>query len=81
MTPKNKETAEQKLLKMIEASSGTAPKNKQVSKKHNLLSVVKFFNRALLIGLIMAFLLLGYEVRSGLALKNKSSNFTSSTLR
>jgi len=67
MVAKRKETAEQKLLKMIEASSGenvAAAKTKQkVVKKRDALFLVKFSNSVLVLGVIAAILYLGYEVK------------------
>ena len=78
-----KETAEQKLLKLIEASSGmgiaTAKAQQQVVKKQNVLSVVKFVNQILLAGVIVAAAILCKEILSGLKLVNEKVTFTISS--
>jgi len=73
---KKKETAEQKLLKMIEAG-GASTTEKKSSKKVNVLSLVKVINKFFVIGIVAAVLLLVYEVQFGLALVNKNVSFDS----
>lgn len=76
MALKKKETAEQKLLKMIEDSSGgdvSASKTKQkVAKKQNVLSFMKVLNKLLIVGLIASVAFLGNEIIAGATLANKS---------
>ena len=78
MVVKNKETAEQKLLKMIETSSdATATSSKQeqkIVKKQNVLTIIKTCNRVLLAGIGVILLLSVYEVAAGSNLLNKSVN-------
>ena len=71
-----KETAEQKLLKLIETSSGGAAvaakaSQQQVVKKQNVLSVVKFVNQALILGVVVAAVLLASEILGGVNLINQ----------
>ena len=79
---KKKETAEQQLLKLIEASSGagsvaaSVKTTKQVSRKQSLLSVVKTVNRFLLVGIIAVVALLVNEIIGGMELVNKKITFT-----
>lgn len=72
MILKKKETAEQKLLKMIEASSSdgsAASKARQkVSKKQDLLTVLKTINKLLLLGVVIVGVLVALEVKSGVDL-------------
>src|SRR3972149_7306200 len=64
-----KETAEQKLLKMIEVSSGgavTATKTQQkVVKKQNILTIIKTSNLVLMFVVIVSVLLLVNEINGG----------------
>ena len=70
-----KETAEQKLLKMIEATSvGTA--DQKVTKQHGLLGVLKTTNIFLILGTVGAFVMLGLEIKNGTELLNKDIRFT-----
>ncbi|MBP9853994.1 MAG: hypothetical protein KBD53_03900 [Candidatus Omnitrophica bacterium] len=76
MILKKKETAEQKLLKMIEASStdGIASSNKahqKVLKKQDLLTVLKSINKLLLVGIIFVGCLVAFEIKSGMTLIGK----------
>ncbi len=74
MILKKKETAEQKLLKMIEASSTDASSNKahqKVLKKQDLLTVLKSINKLLLLGIIFVVCLVGLEIKSGMSLIGK----------
>lgn len=73
MTPKKEETAEQKLLKMIEAGSegkGQSEKksSQKVSQKQNILTVLKTAGKVLMLALILSVLFLGYEIYAGLDL-------------
>ena len=72
----NKETAEQKLLKMIEAggSSGASKTQKKVARKQGFLSALKLINKVLIIGVIALVVLLFNQVRSGMALMSKKVN-------
>lgn len=76
MSSKKKETAEQKLLKMIEDSSGadvSVSKTKQkVVKKQNTLSVMKLLNKLLIIGVLGAIAFLGNEIIAGASLTSKN---------
>ena len=64
-----KETAEQKLLKMLEVSSGAgqARAEQKVLKKQTLLSVLKIVNQLLTAGVIASFVFLAYEVSQGIS--------------
>lgn len=80
-----KETAEQKLLKMIEtSSSGEAEKasktEKKVVKKQNILSLVKTVNKVMLVALIIAIAFLVLEVNSGLALMRTDIRFDAQSI-
>lgn len=76
MAIKKKETAEQKLLKMIEDSSGadvSVSKTKQkVAKKQNTLSLMKVANKVLIVGVLGSIVFLGNEIISGAALTSKA---------
>lgn len=68
-----KETAEQKLLKMIEASagpgaSGSSKAQQAAKKKQNLLSLVKFSNKALMVGVVISAIWLVNEIFAGATL-------------
>ena len=67
-----KETAEQKLLKMIETTSSaqTVKAQQSVLNKQSLLSVLKTVNQFLMIGLIVAVVFLAYEFFRGVAVLN-----------
>jgi len=75
-----KETAEQKLLKMIETSAGpdaiSSKTQQKVRKKQSLLTMIKGINKLLVVGLIMAIVFLSYEVHSGMAFLNQKDNFS-----
>ena len=75
----NKETAEQKLLKMIEASSdaATAPAKTQekVVQKQSVLSVIKKINLFLIVGAVGAAVLLAKEVMAGTDYLTKGIHF------
>ena len=79
MAIKKKETAEQKLLKMIEASSssegGVSKTQLRVAKKQSLLAVVKTSNKFLFFGIIIAGIFLANEVKSGAELLGKEIRF------
>jgi hypothetical protein len=63
---KNKETAEQKLLKMIESEDGgSSTKAQQVVQKENTLVLVKSVNKFLIIGLIASLVFMAYHIKSG----------------
>jgi hypothetical protein len=70
MTSKKKETAEQKLLKMIEASGGktaaTASANKKSSKKIDFLTALKKVNVALVVILVICLGTLANEIWRGI---------------
>lgn len=75
-----KETAEQKLLKLIEASAGTgavavSKGKQQVIPKQSVLSVIKLVNNVLLIAVCASVLFLIKEVGSGIVLINKRIQF------
>lgn len=77
MTAKTKESAEAKLLKMIEATSGgNAPDavktGKKVAKKKSVLTLIKNINRVLLIVFVVAVAFFVNEVRAGIVLMNQS---------
>ncbi len=70
--PEQKETAEQKLLKMIEGSAGSpASEQKASKKKEDVLSVIKLANRLLVFGLIVAVLFVFLQIKSGIELNSK----------
>lgn len=75
----NQETAEQKLLKMIEASSGagTAPTKTQekVAQKQSVLSVIKKINLFLIVSVIGATIFLAKEVIAGTEYLTKGIHF------
>lgn len=74
-----KETAEQKLLKMMEASSGNPDSEKtqkKVAKKENFLTIIKTCNKIFIVGVILAALFLANEVKAGLDLMSKQINFS-----
>jgi len=81
MVAKQKETAEQKLLKMIEASSGegavTTKTHQKVVKKQDALTLVRTSNKLLILGVITMGCLLAYEVQNGMALMSKTIDFSS----
>lgn len=77
MANDKKETAEQKLLKMIEASSkgDASVAGKKVSQKQGLLVALKTFNKFLFFGLIASVLFLANEVFVGFQLMGKDVSF------
>lgn len=70
MILKKKETAEQKLLKMIEASSGDAGAasraQRKTSRQQDALSLLKTFNSLLLILIVGVAVLVGLEIKKGM---------------
>jgi len=80
MNLKKKETAEQKLLKMIEDSGSAAASStktqKTVAKKQNALSIIKGINKILVIAVVAFAILLINEIRSGAELLNKDVQFS-----
>ncbi len=74
------ETAEQKLLKMIEASAGPGASGvkveKKPEKKFNIISFIKIGNKVLMGGVILAGVLLVNEVRSGMMLLGREARFS-----
>ena len=84
MVARKKETAEQKLLKMIEASQsegGTATQQtKKTRKKQDVLSIIRFLNLALLLGIIVVVCLLGLEFKKGMDLVNAPVIFDDSAV-
>lgn len=83
MILKKKESAEQKLLKMMEASSGEgsgASKAKQkVDKKQDLLTAIKTFNKFLILAILGIAVLVGLEVKAGMDLLGKDINITATS--
>ena len=80
MMANKKETAEQKLLKMIEAAGTGGPElaklQTKTAKKQNVLTVVRASNRLLLVGVIVCALLLANEVMQGMNLLGRSVRFS-----
>ena len=74
-----KETAEQKLLKMIEASSATAvatgKTQLRIVSKQNLLSIIRQVNQILMGGIVIAGIFLVNEMRVGVILSGKRNNY------
>ena len=79
MTAKQKETAEQKLLKMIEVShdAGGAPggKSQKAVQKQGVLAVVKLINFFLIFVVVGFIVLIAFNVQSGLAYLNEPIRF------
>ncbi len=79
MTSLKKETAEQKLLKMIEASGGatvqSAQAQKKVVKKQGLVSVIKAVNQILFFGVIVSVLFLANQIFAGIRLLSQNTHF------
>ena len=80
MTAVKKETAEQKLLKMIEASAGpsqqaSAKTQKKVSSKQSVTSVIKAINNILLVGVLFAIASVVNQVYAGVQLLSRDSQF------
>lgn len=69
MVAKKTETAEQKLLKMIEASSGggetVSESQKEFQSQERILSVVKIANKILIVCVLAAVFFLGNEIKTG----------------
>ncbi len=79
MCAKKKESAEQKLLKMIEASSGVSTQTteiKKVDRNKSMIALVKSVNFCLLIMIFGALLFLGNEVRAGIKGLNQKISFS-----
>lgn len=76
----NKETAEQKLLKMIEDSGGAqedaSVAHQKVAKKQNLLAVIKTLNAFMFLILIAVVAVLANEMRVGMQYMTKSISFS-----
>jgi len=74
------ETAEQKLLKMIETSSddkkGVLKVKQKTAKKHNFLSGVKLINRLLILVVLVCGILLANEILAGTELLNMEADFS-----
>jgi len=70
MTAKKQETAEQKLLKMIEATSGKPPaaaaSQKKVEKKANVLATIRIANYILILAIIGLLALIGLDINVAL---------------
>ena len=77
---KKVETAEQKLLKMIEASTGpeavALKADQKVVNKQNALVFIKSINQFLIAGVFVAILFFANELRSGIATLNKNFQFS-----
>lgn len=80
MIAKKAETAEQKLLKMLESSGGSgvaaSPSEAKFNKKRSLLTVVKSINKILLLGVAVGCLFLVLEILSGMKLMNVAIDFS-----
>src|SRR5689334_11482266 len=80
MTDKTKkETAEQKLLKMIETTSGgveQAKAEQKVLKKQTFLSILKTINQILTIGVVCSVIFLGYEIFNGMQVLSQDVRFS-----
>lgn len=72
MVGRKKETAEQKLLKMIEAAGGStglpSPEEKKIKRRQNLLAVIKIFNSFLIGLIVLGVMLIVYQVHAGASL-------------
>lgn len=70
MILKKKETAEQKLLKMIEASSGDAGAatraQRKTSRQRDALTILKSVNRVMLVLIIGVAVMVGLEIKKGM---------------
>lgn len=79
MVAKKKETAEQKLLKMIEASSGSGgaanKTHEKVVKKKNVLITAKIINKILIVVMIISALWLTSEIKNGVNFLKKDTQF------
>ena len=80
MVAKKEETAEQKLLQMIEATSGPVAEptkaQQKVVKKQSLLNVVRVVNISLMVTLVVVASLLALEIIKGITLLNRNLNFS-----
>ena len=75
-----KETAEQKLLKMIESSSSVAESasaQKKVTKQQSSLGALQALNKALVLVFLLSIGFFVWEVQNGLAMVGKDSQFSS----
>ncbi|MBU0468685.1 MAG: hypothetical protein KKF78_05910 [Candidatus Omnitrophica bacterium] len=74
-----KETAEQKLLKMIEASAGhsslPAQSKQKVAKRRSVLAMVTVMNKILVVSIFVSLFFLLAEVAAGTSLLNKKFKF------
>ena len=74
-----KETAEQKLLKMIEASAGHSAlpgqSKQKVAERRNVLALVKIGNQVLIVGIFVVLFFLLAEAASGTRLLSKKFKF------
>ena len=79
MTAKNEQTAEQKLLKMIETSSTPQIAGSQSQqghlKKQDILVFVKIFNQVLVVGVVVSALFFANEIRLGMMMLNRNVQF------
>lgn len=80
MILKKKETAEQKLLKMIEASSGDAGPGsrarQKTSKRQDALSLLKSVNRILLVLIVVMAVMVGFEIKNGMEIMGQDIRIT-----
>lgn len=78
MNVKAKETAEQQLLKIMEAASGggVSSEQKKIKKEQNLLSIVRTVNKFLYVGVVTMAILFVYEILSGMSLMGARLDFT-----
>ena len=73
-----KETAEQKLLKMIEGSTeaaGASSAAQDVNQKRKFLVAVSLINKVLVVGIILAAIILGKEVIMGIGSSREKAAF------
>lgn len=81
MNANPKETAEQKLLKMIEASAGPSlvpsRAKQKVAKRRGLLAMLRVVNKVLIVGVFVSLFFLVSEVAMGARLLNKKIKFDS----
>ena len=74
-----KESAEQKLLKMLETKQGTATKAASVQKAKKISTgkalTIKNLNRLLILGALICLVVLGFQIMSGFSLLRSHSNF------
>ncbi|MBF0484768.1 MAG: hypothetical protein HQL25_08710 [Candidatus Omnitrophica bacterium] len=81
MAGKKNETAEQKLLKMIEASAGpgAVSSNKvqeNAKRKQNILTVIRGVNLFLFVAIILGVCFIIYQIKTGSDMANKAIVFT-----